>query len=340
MPDSPLRKNPLLNVLRKFIGGRPESAERPIECVFSLNPQKRKLYLLDLKAILRLPDARLALPNVANLEVTIKRNQERIRVPYDAMLPLVRELLSVRHRVPARSPLVEIMTAVPGLVNTVFTGPVPTSALLDGKDIGIRLPPIPQAEQDAEVARIRALIASNKPAPHVRPAPDSATAFAEPSMPAAPQGATGISPRTFTSVMQNSKSMTAVDQRRYLENSADQIESATLSTHELSDEDMSGYVDLCILNGDHERVVSMLVERVAEQPRAWAWTRLLELAEALRDPRFEELRTAFLAWARENHPDLIPAPPAAAAPCELFYGVRKDALRAVESREMAARSAS
>lgn len=338
MPDSPLRKNPLLNVLKKFIGGRQESAERPIECVFSLNPQKRKLYLLDLKAILRLPDARLALPNVANLEVTIKRNQERIRVPYDAMLPLVRELLSVRHRVPSRSPLVEIMTAIPGLVNTVFTGPVPTSALLDGKDIGIRLPPIPQAEQEAEVARIRALIANKKPAPQVRSARDVEADLAEPQTPAAPQGPTGVAPRSSTSVMENSKSMTAVDQRRYLEKSADLIESVSLSTHELSDEDMSGYVDLCILNGDHERVVSMLVERVAEQPRAWAWARLLELAEALRDPRFDDLRAAFLDWARDNHPDLIPRSPEAAAG-ELFYGVRKDALRVVESREIAARAA-
>jgi hypothetical protein len=338
MPDSPLRKNPILNVLRKFMGSRHESADRPIECVFSLNPQKRKLHLLDLKAILRLPDARLALPNVANLEVTIKRNHERIRIPYDAMLPLVRELLSVRHRVPSRSPLVEIMTAVPGLVNTIFTGPVPTSALLAGKDIGIRMPPIPQAEQEAEVARIRELIANNKPAPQVRPASDAGIDPAELQTPALPQGSTDVAPRILADNMLNSKSMTAVDQRRYLENSADLIESVALSTHELSDEDMSGYIDLCILNGDHDRVVSMLVERVADQPRAWAWMRLLELAEAMRDPRFAQLRTAFLEWAQENHPELIPESPAAAG--DLFYGVRKEALRAVEDREMAARPAS
>lgn len=338
MPDSPLRKNPILNVLRKFMGSRHESADRPIECVFSLNPQKRKLYLLDLKAILRLPDARLALPNVANLEVTFKRNHERIRIPYDAMLPLVRELLSVRHRVPSRSPLVEIMTAVPGLVNTIFTGPVPTSAMLEGKDIGIRLPPIPQAEQEAEVARIRALIANKKPAPQVRPASDVGVDPAELRAPALPQGATEVSPRAVAGNMQNSKTMTAVDQRRYLENSADLIESVAMSTHELSDEDMSGYIDLCILNGDHDRVVSMLVDRVADQPRAWAWMRLLELAEATRDPRFAQLRAAFLDWAKEYHPELIPESPAAAAG-ELFYGVRKEALRAVEDREMAARPA-
>jgi len=326
-------------VLRKFMGSRQESAERPIECVFSLNPQRRKLYLLDLKAILRLPDARLALPNVANLEVTIKRNHERIRIPYDAMLPLVRELLSVRHRVPSRSPLVEIMTAVPGLVNTIFTGPVPTSALLEGKDIGIRLPPIPQAEQEAEVARIRALIANKKPAPQMRPAGEVAMEPVEPCAPQMPQGTTGLSPRTFAGNMQNSKTMTAADQRRYLENSADLIESVAMSTHELSDEDMSGYIDLCILNGDNDRVVSMLVDRVADQPRAWAWMRLLELAEAMRDPRFTQLHAAFLDWAKEHHPELIPESPAAAAG-ELFYGVRKEALRAVEDREIAARPAS
>ena len=54
----------MLEVIRKLVRARFSSAkEAPIQCMFTLNPQKRKLLLLDLKAILRLPDARLALPN-------------------------------------------------------------------------------------------------------------------------------------------------------------------------------------------------------------------------------------------------------------------------------------
>jgi hypothetical protein len=334
MPEPQLRKSQILDALRRFIGGRQEEAERPIECVFSLNPQKRNLYLLDLKAILRLPDARLALPNVANLDITVRRNHDRIRIPYAAMLPLVRELLTVRHRVPARSPLVEIMTAVPGLVNTALTGPASTSASINERDVAIRLPGIPPAEQEAEVARIRAMIAGRKPA-------SPANAAAHPGGAAADARCgdmTGVTPRTSVNLMANSKAMTPVDQRQFLEKSAHQIESIALSTHELSDEDMAGFVDLCILNGDHERVVAMLVERVAEQPRAWAWTRLLELAEALRDPRFTQLRSGFFDWARQNHPELIPEAPAAAA-AELFYGVHRSALREIEQREIGARPA-
>ena len=33
--------------------------------------------------------------------------------------------------------------------------------------------------------------------------------------------------------------------------------------------------------------------RVGEQPRAWVWARLLELAEAARDSRFDKLKERF-----------------------------------------------
>lgn len=318
----------MFSALKKLVAPRART-EPPIECIFSLDAQKRRLFLLDLKIVLRLPGARLALPNVANLETTVRRNRERVRIPYPAMMVLVKELLGVRHRIPPTSPLREIMAAIPGLVNTVMREPLPASPLMETRDVSIRLPGIPRAEQEAEVERIRKLIAQKPPLPPratpAAPVAPDATAASAPAIPPAPPA-----PRPAgVTLSGNSRGMTALDQRRFLEDSADLIESVALSTHELPDEDFAGYVDLCILNGDHERVVEMLVERVAEQPRAWAWSRLLELLEAARDPRFEATRAHFHAWAARDCPTLI-----AGAGDDAVYGMRRDALRERERHEI------
>lgn len=321
----------MLEVIRKLVRARFSSAkEAPIQCMFTLNPQKRKLLLLDLKAILRLPDARLALPNVANLLHTIRRNRERIRIPYDSMLVLVKEMLSVRHRIPAGSPLREIMTAIPGLVNTVLTQPMPTSQLMELRDTAIKLPAIPRAVQEAEVASIRAMIA-NKPAP--APRSPAAVAPSQPALTARGSNADVQTPAPSSSLLGNSRSMTPLDQRHFRERSADLIESIALSTLELSDEDLAGYVDLCILNGDHDRVIGMLIERVGEQPRAWVWARLLELAEAARDSRFAALKERFRQWATTHQPQLLPDL-LAEGDDKLFHGLHESALRTLERGEL------
>jgi hypothetical protein len=313
----------MLSALKKLVGTPPKQ-EAPVECVFSLSPNKRKLYLLDLKAILRTTDARLALPNVVNLEFTLMRNHERIRIPYPAMLALVRELLSVRHRIPKQSPLVDIMSAIPGLVNTAMT--LPAAQLpVSGPDAAIRVGGIPRDEQEAEVARIRDMIAERRRSKEAkrRPAPSRTVAPAA----IAPPGAVAATRAPATLPL----GMTAPGQHAHLEHGAELIETLAMSTIELSDHDLAGYVDLCILNGDHERVIAMLEERVAEQPRAWIWVRLMELAEAARHPHFAELRDRFRQWARDAHPELIPADENGAE--LLFFGLKRDPLRRMERDE-------
>ena len=325
----------MLEVIRKLVGARPKTAaETPIQCIFTLDPKKRRLLLLDLKAILRLPDARHALPNVANLEQTIKRNRERIRIPYDAMLVLVREMLSVRHRIPSGSPLREIMTAIPGLVNTVLTAPAPTSLLTQRRDTAIKAPVIPRAEQEAEVASIRSMIA-RKP----RPTPASCTAL-EPPQQALTTGNSKLATPTPQSSSRcgNSRSMTPLDHRQFLEHSADRIEAIALCTVELSDDDLAGYIDLCILNGDDDRVIDMLVERVGTQPRAWAWVRLLELAQAAQDSRFAGLKEDFRQWAAMHQPQLL-SDLQTESEDALFHGVRKSELHTLERGELGAQRA-
>jgi len=321
----------MLEVIRKLVGARSNTtAEAPLQCIFTLNPKKRKLLLLDLKAILRLPDARLALPNLVNLDHTIRRNRDRVRIPYDAMLVLVKEMLSVRHRIPAASPLREIMTAIPGLVNTVLTRPMPTSLLMEASGTAIKLAAIARAEQDAEVASIRSMIAK-KPLPTT--GSSGATMRPRPAMTSTAADACAPTPTVASSLVGNSRDMTPLDQRNFLERSAELIESIALSTLELSDEDLAGYVDLCILNGDRDKVIGMLIERVGEQPRAWVWARLLELAEAARDSRFDTLKERFRQWAAIHQPQLLPDL-LNENDDALFHGLRTSELRALERGEL------
>jgi hypothetical protein len=200
-----------------------------------------------------------------------------------------------------------------------MTMPAP-SLMVAGPDTAIRVGGIPRDEQELEVARIRSLIAERRRATEAKRQaaqdPDAA--------PVAPAAASG------TETL-NSTDMTPLAQRAYLEHSAELIETIALSTLELSDDDLSGYVDLCILNGDHARVIAMLEERVAERPRAWIWVRLMELAEAARHPRFADLRDRFRRWAAEVHPELVPADAQGAE--DLFFGLRREPLRRIERDE-------
>lgn len=326
----------MLAAIKKLVGRRFASAP-PIECVFPLDANRRTLYLLDLATILRLPDARIALPEVAHLERTIRRNRARIRIPRDAMLGLVRELQTVRHRIPAGSPLHDIMQAIPGLVHGVFSDSPPPSSTIGGTAAANRIPPISRAEQEAEVARIRNLIAHNKqPAapivarPATRNLPTGARrhgpVYAAPREPVAGADA---------SRMPEIQGMS--DQGREPGCDAELFAPAALSTRALADNEFAAYVDVCIVNGDHQHVIAMLAERVVERPRAWAWSRLLELAEAAGDARFNDFRARFVRWTAQQHPHLIQAAPADDESA-MFYGIPRAALQQMGRAEMTPRN--
>ena len=112
---------------------KPQDMAAP-EYIFLLDLERKKEYLLDLRAILRTPGSRRALPRLHKLETTVTRNDHRIRIPHDVMPALVREMISVERRIPQQSPLRELMNAVPGLVASMRVDPTPTSVLMGGHE--------------------------------------------------------------------------------------------------------------------------------------------------------------------------------------------------------------
>ena len=127
----------MINPFKKILAGdvaKPQEAQQAPEYIFNFDLERKKEYLLDLRAILRTPGSRRFLPRLHKLETIVTRNEHRIRIPHDAMPALVRELVSVERRVPQQSPLRELMDAVPGLAASIRVDPTPTSVLMGGHE--------------------------------------------------------------------------------------------------------------------------------------------------------------------------------------------------------------
>lgn len=354
----------MLSALKRMVAPASDSSPSD-EHVIPLDERRKTLLLLDLKAILRRPGTRLALPNLANLEMSIERNARRVRIPHNAMLVVVKELLAVRKRIPPKSPLLEIMHAVPGLAHTVLTMPLPISRIIDDRPGGIRVPPV--VDVDAEAAQIRSMIArrgrddtvapdapradlpsaasaipyeaaavagsrSAVATPRSNPPVPSATAPAASSASAADSA--GDAPRVSPTLSANSTNMSALDQRRFLEKSVEAFEAVALRTHELSDADLAAFVDLCILNNDHARGIDVLFARAAAAPRAWVFSRLIELAEESLHPRMDEIATYLREWAEAAHPEIVERDPEEVNSIYLA-GVRREGLKRLGLGELA-----
>jgi len=127
------------------------------ECIFSLDQEKKRLYLLDLRSVLRTNNARRALPNLDRLEITISRCTTRVRIPHSAMRILIKEIMSVEKRLLPASPIFEIVDAIPGS-RGIAADPVPTSIINGTRAFEVIAPPTTPEEIEMAAADIRSII--------------------------------------------------------------------------------------------------------------------------------------------------------------------------------------
>lgn len=323
-------------ILTQEIGPKQKPATAP-EYIFLLDLELKKEYLLDLRAILRTPGARRALPRLHRLETTITRNDHRVRIPHEAMPPLVRELVSVERRIPEGSPLRELLEAVPGLAKSIRVDPTPTSVLMGAhedipgelntremnqaaRQIGEALAqPMPQAEATKDKPARKRIV--------------EAPAGKRKNTATTSPGVMVMDTTNPTEPVFGSTVMSAAEQQRFLQESGAQLEAAVLRTTDLADGDLAAYFDLCIMSGEHEKVIDSLLPRVAEHPSAWAWTRLLAAAEAAKKLEFEVWCSNFKSWAGRTYPQLLPDM-LAQDKGELRFGVRRTVLHDLERQEL------
>jgi hypothetical protein len=299
--------------------GKPGKKTAAPEYIFLLDIDKKKEYLLDLRTILRTPGARRALPQLHKLETTVTRNEQRIRIPHEVMPELVRELVSVDRRIPAQSPLREVMQAVPGLAKSITVDPTPTSVLMGAHEGNPG--ELNTREMNAAARQVGQALAGPTPKP-AQAAPESA-----------PPGVLVMDTLNPSTPTFGNSVLNPLEQQRFLEDSKEQMESTVLRTSELADTDMAAYFDLCIMSGEYDKVIDALLARVTEEPSAWAWTRLLAAAEAAKKMELEMWVSTFRAWVSRDHPALLPDMLAEQSE-QLRYGVRRSALHELEKQEL------
>jgi len=316
----------MLSALKKLAGSEitlTRGKKKPVvapEYIFLLDLERKKEYLLDLRTILRTPGSRRALPELHMLETTVTRNEQRIRIPHEMMQDLVRELVSVERRIPAQSPLREVMEAVPGLAISIRVDPTPTSILMGGHE---ETPgELNTREMNAAARGVGQALAGPTPKP------PPTTAFS------APPGVLVMDTLNPSTPIFSNSILNPAEQLRFLERSRDQMESTVLRTSELADADMAAYFDLCLMSGEHEKVIDALLPRVAEEPSAWAWLRLLGAAEAGNKMELELWCANFKTWVTREHPALLPDMLAEDQE-DLRFGVRRAGLVALEQHELA-----
>jgi hypothetical protein len=293
------------------------------EYIFMLDLERKKEYLLDLRTILRTPGARRALPRLHKLETTVTRNDKRVRIPNEIMPALVRELVSVERRIPAQSPLREVMNAVPGLLASIRTDPTPTSVLMGGHE---ELPgELSTQEMNVAARRVGEAMAGHEQ--------ELAAARGAATRDSTPPGMMVMDTLNPSMPSFGQTVMSPLEQQRFLEESKQQMEAAVLRTSELADNDMAAYFDLCLMSGEYEKVIDALLPRVAEEPSAWAWIRLLNAAQAAEKLEFEVWCSNFKTWIMREHAALLPDM-LAENEQDLKFGLSRVGLLELERREL------
>lgn len=213
------------------------------EFVYTLTAELRKAIMLDVRYGLRDITSTAVrardYPLLTLLGQTVERDLNRIRFPAEVLAKLVREIESVRTKLPAKSPLLDLLEA---------------------------------AGQGS-------------------------------ASPAAPATTTGPTPAPAGTGAESASS--AGDVARSLKKAASQVEVSYVTTMELGDNALAGYLKYCLGVGEYAKIIETLLPRAEKAPRVWVWS-LLTTAMRLADhPDFRATAERFHTWLEANHPETV-----------------------------------
>ena len=328
------------------------------EFVYSLTPEIRSAILLDLRYVLRDTARARQLPLLLMLVQTVERNNTRIRFPADVLARLAREIDGLRDKLPAKSPLLDLVEGVrkalgaaalaePGRTNPrshagphTITDPLPPPAgALPGAPAGpgpntlISTGPItqqhggpgtghgtgqgtslgtghgisgPNTSGGTPSATAAALAAANAQA--------AARAAAKASAKAGPSTVTSGAPGAPAMGAADSKPaeaaprLSAVEQAQQLKSAAAKVEVSYVTTVELGDNALAGYLTYCLSLSDYDKIIETLIPRVELHPRVWAWNLLVTTLRLARHPDFSDYAERFHNWLLATHPEAAALP--------------------------------
>lgn len=97
----------------------------------------------------------------------------------------------------------------------------------------------------------------------------------------------------------------ASEEAQLLKNAAAAIEVSYVTTAELGDSVLAGYLNYCMSLEKFDAVIASLVPRAAKSPRVWVWNLLLAAMRLSNHADFTETAARFHAWMEQQHPEAI-----------------------------------
>jgi hypothetical protein len=90
-----------------------------------------------------------------------------------------------------------------------------------------------------------------------------------------------------------------------LKSAAAQVEVTYMTTMELGDQALAGYLKYCLGVGEYGMIIDALRPRATKAPRVWVWSLLTTAMRLAEHPDFEATAAQFHAWLQAAHPEAL-----------------------------------
>ena len=84
---------------------------------------------------------------------------------------------------------------------------------------------------------------------------------------------------------------------------------AFVTTTELDDTSLAGYLNYCMTLENYEAVITSLLPRTVKGPKVWIWNLLLAAMRLSKHSEFTASAARFHAWIEARHPEALSESP-------------------------------
>ena len=97
----------------------------------------------------------------------------------------------------------------------------------------------------------------------------------------------------------------ASEEAQLLRTAAAAIEVSFVTTTELDDTTLAGYLNYCMTLENYDAVIATLLPRTVKGPKVWIWNLLLAAMRLSKHADFTNTAARFHAWVEERHPEAL-----------------------------------
>ncbi len=97
----------------------------------------------------------------------------------------------------------------------------------------------------------------------------------------------------------------ASEEAQLLRRAAAAVEVSFVTTAELDDTALAGYLNYCMTLENYDAVIGTLTPRVQKAPKVWMWNLLLGAMRLSKSPDFTPTAARFHAWVEQRHPETL-----------------------------------